>query len=217
LENDYVMHNILDMLAIEQMQLDCTSCKTEEKAVARCSDCAEFLCPSCVTAHQHMRCFESHSVVKFDDIIRMYKRNMAKIAAATACHDSGEANEDEYEAAGDGAHKQNGKSPSSGSSSSSTNGVCSSSKLDEEIMNINEKMKRKSSSSASSTSSTDYRCNFFKTTSRTSCASSASTPAKLAIDCGVPIHKPLYCKEHVKENLKFFCTTCQVYMYFFFY
>ncbi len=196
-----MMHNLLDMLAIEQMQLDCTSCKTEEKAVARCSDCAEFLCPSCVTAHQHMRCFESHSVVKFDDIIRIYKRNMAKIASA--CHES-ENNDDDYEP--DAQKHLNGKSPSSGSSSSSTNGC--STKLDEEIMNLNEKMKRKSSSSSSSASSTDYRCNFFKTNSRTSCASSSTT--KLVIDCGVPIHKPLYCKDHVKENLKFFCTTCQV-------
>lgn len=62
LAQDYVMMNMLDMSAIEDMQIVCTSCKAREKAVARCSDCANFLCPNCVTAHQYMRCFENHKV-----------------------------------------------------------------------------------------------------------------------------------------------------------
>lgn len=57
---DYVLTNILDMSAIESMAVLCTSCKAKEKAVARCSDCANFLCPNCNTAHQvswlHMSC-----------------------------------------------------------------------------------------------------------------------------------------------------------------
>ena len=59
---DYVMMNMLDMAAIAERQIICTSCKAKDKAVARCSDCANFLCPNCVTAHQYMRCFESHKV-----------------------------------------------------------------------------------------------------------------------------------------------------------
>ncbi|KOC64429.1 Brain tumor protein [Habropoda laboriosa] len=62
---DYVLTNILDMSAIENMAVLCTSCKAKESAVARCSDCANFLCPHCNTAHQFMRCFESHKVVAF--------------------------------------------------------------------------------------------------------------------------------------------------------
>lgn len=65
---DYVLANILDMSAIESMAVLCTSCKAKEKAVARCSDCANFLCPNCNTAHQFMRCFENHHVVAFEDI-----------------------------------------------------------------------------------------------------------------------------------------------------
>lgn len=65
---DYVLTNILDMSAIENMAVLCTSCKAKESAVARCSDCANFLCPSCNCAHQFMRCFESHKVVAFEDI-----------------------------------------------------------------------------------------------------------------------------------------------------
>ncbi|XP_013404938.1 B-box type zinc finger protein ncl-1 [Lingula anatina] len=68
LSQDLVMVNLLDMSAIENMQIVCTSCKAKEKAVARCSDCANFLCPNCVTAHQYMRCFENHKVVSFEDI-----------------------------------------------------------------------------------------------------------------------------------------------------
>ena len=47
---------------VEDLQIVCTSCKAREKAVARCMDCANFLCPNCVTAHQYMRCFENHKV-----------------------------------------------------------------------------------------------------------------------------------------------------------
>lgn len=59
---DHVLIEILDMLAIHDMQIVCTSCKAREKALARCSDCANFLCPNCVTAHRYMRCFENHKV-----------------------------------------------------------------------------------------------------------------------------------------------------------
>ena len=62
LQEDHVMMNALDMVAILNMQITCTSCKAKEKAVARCKDCANFLCPNCVTAHQFMRCFENHKV-----------------------------------------------------------------------------------------------------------------------------------------------------------
>ena len=44
----------------------CTSCKAQEKAEAQCSDCANFLCPGCVTAHQFMRCFENHRVRNYN-------------------------------------------------------------------------------------------------------------------------------------------------------
>ena len=62
LQPDNVMVNLQDMEAIKKMRITCTSCKAKEKAVARCSDCANFLCPNCVTAHQYMRCFENHKV-----------------------------------------------------------------------------------------------------------------------------------------------------------
>ncbi|XP_026469757.1 LOW QUALITY PROTEIN: brain tumor protein-like [Ctenocephalides felis] len=42
----------------------CTGCKSRESdAVARCLDCANFLCPNCVMAHQFMHCFEGHRVL----------------------------------------------------------------------------------------------------------------------------------------------------------
>lgn len=135
LEDDYVMHNILDMIAIEEKMLDCTSCKTDSKSVARCSDCAQFLCPNCVSAHQYMRCFENHSVVKFDDIKNIYRTNLNRFS------------------------QESSSSTSPGSSKSSS-----------------------------------------------SCSSEQN---QMLIDCGVPIHKPLFCKQHTKESLKFFCNTCQ--------
>ncbi|XP_034243852.1 brain tumor protein-like isoform X2 [Thrips palmi] len=68
LPSNYVMNNLLDMCAIRDMTVVCTSCKTKENAVSRCSDCANFLCSNCNTAHQFMRCFENHHVVPFEEL-----------------------------------------------------------------------------------------------------------------------------------------------------
>lgn len=65
---DYVTANMQEMVAILSQVVVCTSCKAKEKAVARCSDCANFLCPNCNTAHKFMRCFENHKVVSFDEL-----------------------------------------------------------------------------------------------------------------------------------------------------
>jgi len=61
---DVVVMNMMDMDDICAMRMLCTSCKAQENAVARCSDCASFLCPNCVTAHKYMRCFENHKVTR---------------------------------------------------------------------------------------------------------------------------------------------------------
>src|SRR6218665_1734308 len=59
---DVVVINMMEMAEIRTQQVRCTSCKAEEKAVARCSNCSSFLCGSCVTAHNYMLCFEKHKV-----------------------------------------------------------------------------------------------------------------------------------------------------------
>lgn len=48
----------------------CTGCKSNKKqdAVARCVECANYLCSNCVMAHQFMHCFESHRVVNLTDL-----------------------------------------------------------------------------------------------------------------------------------------------------
>jgi tripartite motif-containing protein 2/3 len=132
LEDDYIAHNLLEMLAIEEMIMNCSSCKTDAKAVSRCINCADFLCSNCVSAHKYMKVFEDHQVVQIQK----------KVNESNSC----------------------------GSSSSSSSG----------------------SSSSSSTYS-----------------NSSNEP-----DLLMPIHKPLFCKIHPKENLKFFCNTCQVIMHY---
>jgi len=66
---DVVIMNMMDMDDIHAMRMLCTSCKAQENAVARCSDCASFLCPNCVTAHKYMRCFENHKVIHVASLI----------------------------------------------------------------------------------------------------------------------------------------------------
>ncbi|KAJ8922489.1 hypothetical protein NQ315_007517 [Exocentrus adspersus] len=47
----------------------CTGCKHKKlDAVARCVDCANYLCSNCVMAHQFMHCFEGHRVVNLADL-----------------------------------------------------------------------------------------------------------------------------------------------------
>lgn len=70
---DYVTSNILDMDAVKTMTVLCTSCKSAEKAISRCADCANFLCPNCNTAHEVMRCFENHHVHTLEDLRKSSK------------------------------------------------------------------------------------------------------------------------------------------------
>jgi len=47
----------------------CTGCRgSDYKAVARCVDCSNYLCPNCVMAHQYMHCFEGHRVMNLSDL-----------------------------------------------------------------------------------------------------------------------------------------------------
>ena len=68
---DHIIITMMEMLDVRSLQIYCTCCKKHEKAVARCSDCTNFLCDNCVKAHQNMRCFEHHKVcfLKCDIII----------------------------------------------------------------------------------------------------------------------------------------------------
>ncbi|XP_031618749.1 brain tumor protein [Contarinia nasturtii] len=46
----------------------CTGCKSKQSdAVAKCIECANYLCANCVTAHQFMHCFEGHSVFRINE------------------------------------------------------------------------------------------------------------------------------------------------------
>ncbi|KAK6172582.1 brain tumor protein [Patella vulgata] len=69
LKPDYAVSNILESNALESSALNCTGCKSKEtNAVARCFDCANFLCANCVMAHQFMHCFEGHRVLSLGDL-----------------------------------------------------------------------------------------------------------------------------------------------------
>ncbi|XP_059482951.1 tripartite motif-containing protein 2-like isoform X2 [Neocloeon triangulifer] len=71
---DHVLANLMDVAAITAQTAVCTSCKSNEKAVARCADCANFLCPNCNSAHQLMRCFEGHRVESFEELTKSDKK-----------------------------------------------------------------------------------------------------------------------------------------------
>ncbi|GFT71083.1 brain tumor protein [Nephila pilipes] len=66
--SDYAISNVLETSTLEGSPLSCTGCKTKDThAVARCFDCANYLCGNCVMAHQYMHCFEGHHVVNLKE------------------------------------------------------------------------------------------------------------------------------------------------------
>ncbi|XP_060082373.1 B-box type zinc finger protein ncl-1-like [Ylistrum balloti] len=66
---DYAVSNLLETNALDTSALHCTGCKSKDlNAVARCFDCANFLCANCVMAHQFMHCFEGHRVASLSEL-----------------------------------------------------------------------------------------------------------------------------------------------------
>lgn len=59
--------NILNILAVENPH-NCTNCEDRELASARCLDCVENLCVSCVTAHERIRQTKKHRIVSFEEL-----------------------------------------------------------------------------------------------------------------------------------------------------
>lgn len=65
---DHVRMNLMEAAALRRSEMACESCKTKDKAVARCDDCSSFLCGNCVQAHQFMRCFDGHTVTSLAEL-----------------------------------------------------------------------------------------------------------------------------------------------------
>lgn len=66
---DYAVSNLLQSTSMGSMALHCTGCKSKDTtAVAKCYDCANFLCSNCVMAHQFMHCFEGHRFMTFAEV-----------------------------------------------------------------------------------------------------------------------------------------------------
>ena len=81
---DFAVSNILDATAMDSTSLSCTGCKsTDQNAVARCFDCANFLCRNCVKAHQFMHCFEGHRVFSLSDM--QNKDESSRVDKPLAC------------------------------------------------------------------------------------------------------------------------------------
>ena len=67
--NHLLNHNLICIVVGDKTLVNCTGCKSRDtSAVARCFDCANFLCPNCVTAHKFMHCFEGHRVKSLEEI-----------------------------------------------------------------------------------------------------------------------------------------------------
>ena len=66
---DFAISNILEANVLDRTNPHCTGCTSKNTdAVARCVDCANFLCSNCVMAHQFMHCFEGHRVMSLSEL-----------------------------------------------------------------------------------------------------------------------------------------------------
>lgn len=130
---------------MDEQALKCLSCTNDQIAMARCSDCACFLCVACVKAHKYMVCFHDHVVLEFAQIQSQYAANLAR-------------------------HQQ-------------------------------QQQPHKSASACDLLSAVGHRSLSPNQNETQESASSTSL---------VPIHRPLNCRFHAKEALKFFCNTCQM-------
>ncbi|XP_063365990.1 E3 ubiquitin-protein ligase TRIM33 [Cydia amplana] len=59
----------------------CSSCEEPEPATSYCTDCAEFICDSCVQAHQRLKITKDHTIKSKDEAIQEQQ------AAQPAAHD----------------------------------------------------------------------------------------------------------------------------------
>ena len=54
---------------VVKKEIKCTFCeKGDDVAVARCTDCKEYLCQDCVNAHRTYKVLRGHNIVSFEDI-----------------------------------------------------------------------------------------------------------------------------------------------------
>lgn len=85
---DFPVSNILEANSLDNAvgTLHCTCCKSKEMAaVARCADCANFLCPNCVMAHQYMHCFEGHRVIPLEVLQKHSPKDGQKVEKPIYC------------------------------------------------------------------------------------------------------------------------------------
>lgn len=75
LPSNFFIPNILDVMVsphddddsifdIERVPQICNSCDDDSKATSRCTNCNEFLCDNCVSAHQRVRLTKDHFIVR---------------------------------------------------------------------------------------------------------------------------------------------------------
>lgn len=60
--DDFLLVRRIEEFHNEKGTLECRACTSNDRAVAHCSTCFDYLCLKCCQAHQYMKCFEQHQV-----------------------------------------------------------------------------------------------------------------------------------------------------------
>ncbi|XP_019645920.1 PREDICTED: brain tumor protein-like [Branchiostoma belcheri] len=68
LPDDFVARNTLENILLSSANIVCTTCTSKSAAVSRCMECASYICPNCVSAHNWMLCFQNHHVVPLEEL-----------------------------------------------------------------------------------------------------------------------------------------------------
>eukprot|EP00794_Sanderia_malayensis_P018206 gene18206-20024_t len=78
--------NMLNIIAV-QNPTQCTNCEDQAMANARCLDCVENLCPSCVTAHERIRQTKHHHIICFEELQNNAVYDAMKCPSFCCVHD----------------------------------------------------------------------------------------------------------------------------------
>ena len=190
----------------------CTGCKNKKSdAVAKCIDCANYLCSNCVTAHQFMHCFSGHSVFRINSLSNSPpQQDITSSSNNDLQHQLLQYNNkmNAFD-----SHRLTSLSNNT-SSSIISNGVS----MKEDANHIIKSMMNSIMSPPSLTASSIANNNINHKSSSDSSATSPISMSQVALSSAEAImasanmnkSNRYFCTKHTSETLKFYCRTCQM-------
>lgn len=210
-------------------KVGCTGCKSNESgAVARCYDCANFLCPNCVMAHQFMHCFEGHRVLNLTNGSTTVQTNGASNNGSGSSSSSPSSSSMESSVIGSLKQHQTNNEPltngqSNNGGTGSPNGITNNNGINGNINNINNNNNNNNNESKSNGQQQQQQSVVQSLVANSLFLNGVTSNGTNGGGNGVNQQqqqqqnhqqingeKSLICARHKGELLKFYCRSCSV-------